>query len=708
VKRVLTLGGGPAGLYASLLLKKARPELDVTLIERNPPGATYGWGVVFSDRTLAEFREADQPTYEAITDRFVLWEAIDIHYRGELIRSGGHVFAGIARVALLDILQRRCQELGVRLQFEEDLLEPPAADQHDLVIAADGVHSLIRQSREKVFRPRLESGRSRYIWFGTDRVLDSFTFAFRESEHGLFQAHAYPFDGNTSTFIVETDEATWRRAGLENAAEADNISFCERLFIEELRGHRLRSNRSAWIAFVTVRNRTWHDGNLVLIGDAAHTAHFSIGSGTKLAMEDAISLARSVERRGDDVEGALTDYQLERKPVVERFQEAAVESRTYFENTRRYLHLEPMAFAFHLLTRSGRIDYANLRMRDPEYVDQVDRHFAGGVAVAPPPMLVPVATGSLALRNRVALSPDTSGDARDGLLARTQQEALEEAARRGAGLVLSDVVAVSPEGRITPGSPGLYRDEHGAAWRSVAETVHRAGAHLALRLGHAGRRGSTRPRNEGLDRPLSEGGWPLLSPSPTPYSARNVMPGEMIQSDLDAVRGAFTVAAERAATADIDLLLVHMAHGYLLGSFLSPLANVRQDRYGGDREGRMRFPLEVFRAVRAAWPEERALGATIQATDWAPEGWETDDAVDLAGQLRDIGCAVIEPRAGQTVPEARPRYGRGFLVPFADRIRNEAMVPTLVGGAITTTAEVNTILAGGRADLCILDLRLPR
>jgi anthraniloyl-CoA monooxygenase len=702
--RVLTVGGGPAGLYASLLLKVARPDAEVTLIERNPPGATYGWGVVFSDRTLAEFREADPPTSEAITDRFVLWEAIDIHYRDELIRSEGHVFAGIARVALLDILHERCRELGVDLRFEQELDQDPAelAGRYDLVIAADGVHSVIRPAFDKTFRPRLEEGRSRYIWFGTDRVLDSFTFVFRSNEDGLFQTHAYPFDGHHGTWIVETDEATWQRAGLHRADEDDSIEYCRRLFAPELGGGRLLSNRSQWISFITVRNRTWRHGNVVLIGDAAHTAHFSIGSGTKLAMEDAIALARGVERHPDDVEAALADYELERRPMVERFQDAAAESQTYFENTRRYVHLEPMAFAFGLLTRSGRIDYASLRTRDPQYVDRVDRAFAGGRTVAAPPLLAPLALRGVHIANRVVLEPAPRYVSRDGRPSADQYRDLELAAREGPGLVLTDVVAVSADGRITPGCAGLYEPGHVEAWADVAQAVHRPGAVLGVRLGHAGRRGSTRARDRGADRPLGRGGWPVVAPSPIPYLSRSAVPAEMVPADMDRVVEDFRLAAERAAVAGVDLLLVHLALGYLLGSFLSPLSNARTDEFGGDMRSRARFPLRVVEAVREAWPDDRPLGASIPAADGRLGGWDVEDAVVLARALRRRGCDVVEPLAGQTTPESRPRYGRAFLSTSADRIRNEARIPVLVGGAITTTAEVNTLLAGGRADLCIL------
>ncbi len=702
MKRVLTVGGGPAGLYASLLLKKAQPDLEVTLLERNPPGATFGWGVVFSDRTLAEFREADAKTFEEITRRFVLWDAIDIHFRGEVVRSGGHVFAGIARVALLELLTRRCEELGVTLRFEEEAIPEELGD-HDLVIAGDGVHSLLREHHTKTFRPTIEHGRARYIWFGTDRVLDAFTFLFRENDHGFFQAHAYPFDGTTSTFIVETDEEVWQRAGLDRADEAQSIEYCQRLFAEELRGRRLMSNRSEWTRFPTLRNRTWVHENLVLVGDAAHTAHFSIGSGTKLAMEDSIALVRALERFPGDVPRALADYELERRPVIDRFQEAARDSRTYFESTSRYRHLEPMPFAFNLLTRSGRIDYGNLRTRDPHYVDHVDREFAGGGrAVAPPPMLVPFRLRDLTLANRIASAPGPRYESTAAVPSEQLVADLAHAAEGGAAMVTTEPIAVSANGRITSGCAGLYRDEQEQAWVEAAGAVHAAGAALAMRISHAGRRGSTRPRGEGLDRPLPGHGWPLLAPSAIPFAADTNVPEEMADHDLEWVRDAFVEATSRAATAGIDLLLVHMGHGYLLGSFLSPLSNARGDTYGGGLEARMRYPLEVFEAIRGAWPENRPLGATVQASDAAAGGWTEEEAVTFARELAARGCDLIEPVVGQTVPESRPRYAPGFLIPYADRIRNMAGVATLVGGGLTTTVQVNTIIAAARADVCVL------
>jgi anthraniloyl-CoA monooxygenase len=730
--RIGILGAGPAGLYFALLMKKADPRHQVRVIERNPPDATFGWGVVFSEETLGALRDADHETYVQITDSFAKWNAIDVRYRGETIRSRGHAFSGISRRTLLEILQRRCRELGVRLEFERELadLEPLRGD--DLVVAADGVNSLARRLLEERFEPSYDPHTTKYAWFGADLAVDAFTFIFRDTEHGLFQVHAYPFDAHTSTFIVEAHERTWRRAGLDRMTEEESLHFCEELFRPELGDHKLLSNRSIWFSFVTLRNRNWHHGNVVLLGDAAHTAHFTIGSGTKLAMEDAISLAGAFQRHPAELEAAFTHYELERQPVVERFQEVARESATYFESVSRYAGFEPIQFAFNLLTRSGRITHLELEKRDPRFVAAVDRWFArsaggapgtgagggsggargssGGAQaplLAPPPLFAPLSLRSLRLPNRVVLSPIAADGAADGLPGPAQQRALARAAGAGAGLVLTEDVAVSPEGRITPGTPGLYGDRQAELWGGVVERARQAGgAALGVRLAHAGRRGSTRPRGSGLDRPLKQGGWPLLAPSALPYSARGPVPREMSRADVDTVRAAFRAAAARAAAAGFDLVAIDMARGYLLGSFLSPLSNRREDGYGGPLERRLRLPLEVLDAVRESWPDDRPVAVTLQATDWAPGGLELDDAVTIARALVEHGCDLVEVAAGWTVPWDRPDYGRLYLVPASDRVRNEAGVATIAAGNLTTADEVSTVLAAGRADLCLLDPRL--
>jgi anthraniloyl-CoA monooxygenase len=706
--RIGVLGGGPAGLYFALLAKRADPGHEVTVVERNAPDATFGWGVVFSEETLGALRDADYPSYVEIGDTFARWSAIDVVYGGRTVRSGGHVFSAIARRRLLEILQRRCREVGVELAFQRELPDLAAFADRDLVVAADGVNSTARRLLEPHLRPTLDVHRSRFVWFGSDLPLDAFTFVFRGTPHGMFQVHAYPFDAETSTFIVETTEATWRAAGLDQAGEEDSIAFCQELFAPELGGHKLLSNRSLWTSFVTVRCQSWHHGNVVLLGDAAHTAHFTIGSGTKLAMEDAVALSQALQRHPADLEAAFTDYELERQPVVERFQEAARDSATWFENVRRYDGFDPVQFACNLLTRSGRIGHLELTRRDPAFAATVDRFFAGrpDVLLAPPPLFAPLGQRSVTLANRVALAAGADDDARDGRLAEAAARRVAEAAGSGAGVVVSELVAVAPEGRVTPGTPGLWAADQAGAWAALAAEVAGHGSVLALRLGHAGRRGATRPRRAGVDRPLpGDQAWPLLAASAIPYTPAGQVPRAMDAGDMERVIHQFTAAARRAAAAGVPVLLLDLAHGYLLGGFLSPLANRRDDEFGGPLEARLHFPGTLVAAVRRAWPADRPLWAAVTVTDWAPGGLAPEEAVAVARTLAAHGCDLLQVTAGQTTAATRPDYGRLHLVGWSDLVRNEAGVPTMVGGNLTTADEVNTVLAAGRADLCLLDPR---
>jgi len=722
--KIIILGGGPAGLYSGLLIKKANPAHEITVIERNAADVTYGWGVVFSDRTLASFQRADYKSYEQITNQFVKWDAIDVRYRGETIHCGGHIIAGIARMTLLKILQGRCREIGIKLRFSEEINDFAQLDEYDLLIAADGLNSIARKAFAEYFQPAIEYGRARYIWLGTDKVLDAFTFIFCENEHGLFQVHAYPYSGTSSTFLVECDEVTWLNVGLDRAGEAESLAYCQHLLAEHLDSAKLLSNNSKWISFPTLKTRNWHYRNVVLLGDAAHTAHFSIGSGTKLAMEDAIALAGALEQH-TDLESALNTYELERKPVVEIFQRAAAESQSYFETIKRYLGLEPVQFAFQLLTRSGRITYDDLRFRDVRFGEAVDRWHAqqaceatqqttqGGGSreaihpiFAPSPMFNTLTLRSLTLPNRLALTPGY-GDypVRDKAQDDRHNEQMLALARRGVGLVLTGPVAISAEGRITPDCPGIYSQQHHATWARLNNKLHReTHSRIAIVLNHAGRRGSTQPRAaNGLDRPLRTGNWPLLAPSPIPYTPRSQVPEAMDRAAMEWVRDEFVLAARYAAEAGFDMLQLHMAHGFLLASFLSPLSNQRDDEYGGTLEKRMRFPLEVFDAVRANWPAEKPLSVELNGSDCAKGGLTIEDAVIVARTLKEHGCDIIAVQAGQTTSDGEPAYGRGFLTAYSDRIRNEAGIPTIVGGYLTTSDEVNTVIAAGRADLCIIE-----
>jgi anthraniloyl-CoA monooxygenase len=662
--KVSIIGAGPAGLYLAILLKKADRAIDVRVLERNPPDATFGWGVVFSEETLGALRDADHETYLEITDTFARWDRVDIHYRGRIIRSRGHSFSAIARKRLLEILQRRCFSLGVDLAFGVEVNDLPAGA--DLVVGADGANSFVRRAYEAQFGTSVVPEGCKYAWFGTDLVFDAFTFIFRETEHGLVHVHAYPFDEHTSTFIVECPEPTWRQAGLHELSEEESLAFCEQLFARDLRGRELYSNRSLWLDFPKVTNKVWHHGRTVLLGDAAHTAHFSIGSGTKLAMDDAIALRDALVRRAWDVEAALVDYELERQPVVERTQQAASESAAYFARVAGYREFEPIQFAFNLLTRSGRISHASLTVRDPGFTRALDGWFARTAAVvAPPPMFATLELRGLTLENRAVVGPD--------------------APSVGAGLLLSGFVAVSREGRITPETPTID------AWTP-------AGRPVALQLGHAGRRGACCSRSIGVDIPLHEG-WELVSASSLPYGPFSSVPSELDEEGMAAVRADFVAAAARAAALGVDILELDFAHGYLLASFLSPLSNRRTDAYGRDR---LRFPIEVLDDIRRVW--DGVLAVRLSVTDWARGGVSVDEGIAIARAVVEHGCDLVHTVAGQTIAEDRPEYRRGFLTALSDRVRAETRVPTLVGGHLTTLDDVNTIVGAGRGDLCILDL----
>jgi len=700
------VGGGPGGLYFSILMRKVAPDWPIVVFERNAPSDAFGFGVVFSDETLTVFEHADPETYEAITARFRRWSDIDIGFRGTVTRSGGHGFSALGRRELLGILQERASELGTEIRFSTEAPEvSELAREYDIVVGADGASSAVRSVLYRDFLPSLEPRHCRYMWLGTDLVFDSFKFFIEETEHGVFQAHAYPYDATMSTFIVETHEEVWRRAGLDRlvsgplppgVSDLASVEFCAELFADWLGGRRLFANNSKWINFVTVRNRRWCVDNVVLLGDAAHTAHFSIGSGTKLAMEDAVALAWAFRCNGADHESAFLSYEAERRPVVESTQRAAQASLEWFEGLGRYAEQPRMQFAFNLLTRSRRVTYDNLRLRDPEFV----------AAVHPderPPMFTPLRLGSLTLPNRVVVSPMDMYSAEDGTPSDFHFVHLGARALGGAGLVMSEMLCVSPIGRITPGCAGLWRAEHVAAWKRIVNFAHvHGGVLIGAQLGHSGRKGSTKLMWEGIDEPLPEGNWEVIAPSPIPYSLRNQVPREMGPADFEAVLQQFVWAARGAAEAGFDLLELHMAHGYLLSSFLSPLTNARSDGYGGSLQNRARFPLEVFDACRAAWPSFKPMSVRISATDWVPGGFDADDAVAFACMLREHGCDIVDVSSGQVSPLERPAFGRSFQTPFADRIRHEVGMLTIAVGAISSYDDVNTIICAGRADLCAL------
>lgn len=709
--KVVCIGGGPAGLYLGILLKKADPAHQVTIIERNPPDQTFGWGVVFSDETLGNLLDADEITHREIVRNFAHWDDIDIHVKGEVFRSSGHGFSGISRKLLLAILQRRAVELGVEIQFETEVDDLSEFADADLLVGADGIRSRVRAAHADIFRPDLDVRKSRYIWLGTHKRLDAFTFLFEENEHGLFQVHGYRFDAETSTFIVECDEATWRNAGLDRMETEAGVRYLEKVFARWLDGNPLLLNQTSWIQFTTVRCERWHHENIVLIGDAAHTAHFSIGSGTKLAIEDSILLAASLEQHPGDIQAALQAYEDERRPMVARIQKAAQDSLDWFENTTRHHRQDALRLAFGLLTRSKRIGWENLKLRDPSFVDRLQLEFATEAGASqleadtgvPPPMFTPFRLRSLELKNRVVVSPMCMYSATDGLVNDFHLVHLGAKALGGAGLIITEMTNVSEDARITPGCAGMYRPEHMEAWKRIVETVHRSSdAKICLQLGHAGRKGSTRLMWDGMDEPLPEGNWPLLSASPLPFLPYSQVPKEMDREDMLRVIADYVRAAGLAEQAGFDMLEIHFAHGYLLASFLSPLTNIRSDEYGGSLENRMKFPLEVFTAVREIWPAHKPISVRVSATDWVDGGFEVEDAVLVARALKERGCDIVDVSTGQTTPDAKPLFGRMWQTRFSEQIRNEVGIPTITVGNISSADQVNTILAAGRADLCAL------
>ncbi len=729
--RILSIGGGPAGLYLALLAKRADPRHAIRVIERNRPYDTFGWGVVFSDQTLGNLEAADPESAREIVGAFNHWDDIDVHFKGRTITSGGHGFCGIGRKRLLNILQRRCEALGVELVFETDVADDQQAAREfgaDLVIAADGINSRIRTRYAQTFRPDIDVRRCRFVWLGTKKLFSAFTFAFEKTEHGWFQAHAYQYDGDTSTFIVETPEENWKRAGLDRMSQEEGIAFCERLFAKYLDGHRLMSNAAhlrgsaIWIRFPRVICESWIHWNtldgrsvpVVLLGDAAHTAHFSVGSGTKLAFEDGIALARALAAQPDDLDAALARYQAERSVEVLKIQNAARNSTEWFENVERYTAFEAEQFAYSLLTRSQRISHENLRLRDRAFVERIEGWFArrsGLPERALPPMFTPFRLRGLQLKNRVVVSPMAQYSCVDGTPDDYYLVHLGSRAHGGAGLVFTEMVCVSPDARISPGCAGMYRAEHRAAWKRIVDYVHtRTSAKIALQLGHAGPKGSTQRGWEDADEPLPESGdpltgernWPLLAPSAIAYGPRNQVPRAMTREDMDRVKADFVRAAQWGAECGFDWLELHCAHGYLLSAFICPLTNKRTDEYGGSIENRCRYPLEVFRALRAVWPQDRPMSVRISAHDWAPGGNTPDDAVVIARLFKEAGADLIDVSTGQTTRDAKPVYGRMYQTPFADRIRNEVGIATMAVGAIFEPDHVNSIVMAGRADLAAI------
>ena len=701
--RIAIIGGGPAGLYFAILMQRDFPEARITVVERNRADDTFGFGVVFSDATLDAFAAADAPSYRAITESFAYWDDISIHAKGAEHRIGGNGFCGCSRRTLLLLLQQRARQLGVELRFGVEAT-PEDFPEADLIVAADGINSPIRTRFADHFQPELTLRPNRFAWMGSTRPFDAFTFFFKERPEGVFIAHCYQYEANASTWVLETDPETFARAGLDAMDEAQSARFMEEVFAEELAGHRLVTNRSAWRRFPALKCARWTRGNLVLIGDAKASAHFSIGSGTKLAMEDAIALHRAFLRGGTTAE-ALARFEHGRREDVEKTQHAADVSLVWFEHVRRFWDMHPTRFAFGLMTRSKAITWDNLALRAPAFVAEAQAAFAAeeGGDPARPPMFQPLRLRGMELANRAVVSPMCLYSAEEGVP--TDFHLVHYGARAvgGAGLIFTEMTCPSAEARITPGCAGLWTDGQEAAWTRIVRFVHAHGpARIALQLGHAGRKGATKLMWEGMDRPLEQGAWPVVSASPIPYRPDNQTPREMTRAEMDAVKADFLAAAARGLRCGFDMLELHCAHGYLLASFLSPLTNRRTDDYGGPTANRLRYPLEVFTALRALWPADKPMSVRISATDWADGGISDEDTLAIARAFAAAGCDLIDVSTGQTVHDAAPVYGRMFQVPWSDMIRQEAGIATMCVGNITTADQVNTILASGRADLVAL------
>jgi anthraniloyl-CoA monooxygenase len=710
--KVAIVGGGPGGLYFALLAQKAWPRWDITVYERNRPDDTFGFGVVFSDQTLDSFKAYDGPSYEMIRRRFAYWGDVDVVYKGRSMRSGGNGFCGCSRVALLHILHDRCRELGVKLVFQKEIKKLEEVADADLVIVADGINSVIREANKDHFKPSVDLRPNKFVWLGSTRPLDAFKYFFREAPEGIILAHAYQYEEGRSTWILETDEQTWKNFGFDRMDEAAMLETAERLFAEELDGHRFIANRSLWRNFPTITNQTWVKGNAVLVGDAKATAHFSIGSGTKLAMEDAIALFESI-RKHQTVEKALRVYDTARREEVEKTQHAANVSLAWFEHMRRYWDMDPLQFAFGVMSRSKQITWENLELRDPDFVREVrhwfskklkDQGFDVDLANPPVPMFTPFRLRGMTVQNRVAVSAMDQYSATDGVPGDWHLVHLGSRAIGGAGLVFVEMTCVSPEGRITPGCTGLWNEAQRDAFRRITDFCHaNSKSMLCLQIGHSGRKGSTQLGWEKMDHPLESGNWPIVSASPIPYyEGISEVPKELSAAEMQKIVQQFAKSAALADEAGFDMLEVHMAHGYLLASFISPLTNKRTDEYGGSIENRMRFPLQVFRSCREKFPQHKPMSVRISAADWAPGGLSGEDLLALTKMLKEAGCDLVDCSTGQTVPQQRPLYGRMFQAPFADWVRNETGIATMTVGAITSADQVNTLLASGKADIVAL------
>ena len=714
--KISVIGGGPGGLYYALLTKKRNPECEIDIFEQNRADDTFGFGVVFSDETLDEFLAADPESYDLIRESFAWWGDIVIEHKGKRTIVGGNGFAGCSRQTLLTMLQDRCAQVGVNMHFSQaidDAAFEEKCETSDLVVLADGINSAFRKKYEKDFGVKTEEKRNKFTWLGSTRPLDAFTFFFKETEHGHFCAHTYQYEEGRSTWVVETTPECWAACGFEGKSEAETARYLENVFEQELEGHKFLTNRSMWRNFPKITCESWNHKNMVMIGDNKATAHWSIGSGTKLAMECAIALSDATVEHGRDIEKIFAQYEDERRTPVEITQHNAEVSLRWFENMPLHWDKDHFAFAFSVMSRGKSVTWDNLKLRDAKFLEDAEqeyyaryKHETGRDVAAdkPTPMFTPFTLRDMRLENRVVMAPMAQYCAEDGNLTDWHFTHYTARAIGGAGLIFTEMTCPTDDARITTGCAGLWSDEQESQWKRIVDFIHETSdTKIALQLGHAGRKGSTKTPELGMDMPMDEGNWPLISASPIPYiDGTSQIPAEITREKMDEIRETFVAAANRGQNAGFDMLELHCAHGYLLASFLSPLTNQRTDDYGGSVENRVKFPLEMFKALRAVWPNEKPMSVRLSSSDWADGGLTLDDLKVVAQTFKDAGVDIIHTSSGETVKWQKPVFGRMWQTPFAEFVKQHVDIPTIAVGDITLPEQINTIICDERADLCAL------
>ena len=703
-KSIAVIGGGPGGLYFSILTKKAFPDCQIDVYERNKADDSFGFGVVFSDETLSEFLTRDPKSYDLIRKHFAYWDDLDVARDGEIVRISGNGFCGCSRKTLLQLLQQRCLEEGVNLHFEH-AIEDVSTLKADYIVACDGINSAIRTQFASDFGTKTELKKNKFVWLGSTKPLDAFTYFFRTTEFGPFVAHSYQYQEGMSTWIFECSEETWENAGFETTNEEATISKISSIFKEELDGHGLISNRSHWRQFPAITNEKWHKDNIVLLGDSKATAHYSIGSGTKLAMECAISLSDAIVKFGTNKEAAFAEYENLRRNRVEMIQYAANVSLDWFENMDRYIDFDFNQFAFGVMTRSKKVTFENLAIRDASFPEKVLTEFNINNKipnVKTPAAFNPFYIKNLKLENRIVMAPMGQYQAENGLPNSWHFSHYTQRALGGLGLIITEMTAISQSGRITLGCTGIYDENQVLEWKKINNFIHENSAcKVAIQLGHSGRKGSVKKPWE-TEKLADSQQWELISASPIPFAENGIVPKNMTVTDMDLIVKQFENAAQNAEEANFDMIELQAHHGFLLASFLSPLTNNRTDEFGGTISNRLKFPLKVFKAIRTIFPAEKPIAVRISATDWTENGISQQDVLTIAEAFKGAGADIINVSTGNTVSNQQPQTGRMWQTPFSDLIRNTVHIPTITAGSITDVDQINTIILNGKADLVAL------